>query len=579
MAKLVAKDIESERVLREYPLKATVTSVGRVSGQDVFINNDSVSRRHAEIRCIDDQYFVFDLGSLNGIFINDRRVNKGILNDGDQVRIGKVPLVFSLEPCQTELDRRGGGVFSRFFSALQDTSTAFDGQFGRIFDFLSTGEEQVQNLEANILSKLRRRTERFENAYRQLTILYRASQWINSEIDLQRVLGNCLDLAVTTLKADRGAILLYSRESDELEIVLAKARDPIAKTLRRVEWLKGIARRVFETREAMVLSPEFSTQNSAALTSGPNQPSFICTPVLGREDDVKGVIFFDCLAEKKQSFNELDIDFLATFGAQLAMGLDRDSLIEQVVIKKEMEKEMGIAQDIQRKLIPDVVPTSDKFCLAGRSIPCKLVGGDWYDFFVGEGEQANTLSVIIADVSGKGIPAALVLSQTRSVIKLFSRAKVEPERVIAMLNEFLLEDFDGSMYVTLVYAILDFDSMILRYVNSGHEWPIIIHRGDDTLTFLDQSNKPCGLFEGETFNEVQIPIKPGDRIILPTDGIIDAEQPSGDKFGVEALNNSSLASRELSAPEALDKIFGDVLTFSEGTPQFDDMTLVVVDVT
>lgn len=576
MAKLVQRD-KATGAVREIPLLEPVSTVGRVADREVFLQDDSVSRRHAEIRCVDGQWFVVDLASLNGVFVNDHRVTKGSLNEGDEVRFGSVRLRFSHAPCTADLDRRGGGVFARFLGGLQETASAFDGQVGNFFEFISSGSEKVQQLETDIVSTLRSRTDRFEQAYRQLTILYRVSQHINSDIDTDKVLGTCLDLAVTTLKSDRGVLLLHDKGTDDLEVRLAKSRDPNETVLQRAGWLKSIARRVFEMREAMVLSPEFATDNTAVLTHAPNQGSFICAPVLGREDDIKGVLYFDS-ASGNAPFRKGDIDFLATFGAQLAMALDRDSLIAEVVGKKEMEREMDIAQDIQRRLLPASMPSSPRFTLVGRSLPSKQVGGDWYGYSMPDGDRS--LGLVVADVSGKGIPAALVVSQVRSALKIYGEIHLPPGEAISQLNDFLLGDFDGSMYATLVYAVFDFDRGVLRYANAGHEWPMRVRADSEEVEFLDKSCKPCGLFDGVTFDEVEVPFMPGDRIVFPTDGILDAESTAGEKYGIDRLHAAVLATRSLDTQGCLDAIFAEVEEFARGGgPQFDDMTLVVLDVT
>jgi len=576
MAKIVHPGAEGEPT-REFPLKPSVTTVGRVVDQDIFIKGDSVSRRHAEIHCINDEWFVIDMSSLNGVFVNGKRVAKSVIHEGDEVRFGKVKTFFSHEPCEHELEQRGGGVFARFLGGVQDTASAFDGQVGSLFDFLSSGAEKVEQLETSVVDTLRKRTEKFEQAYRQLTILYRLSQLVNTEIEARKVFGHCLDLAVTTLKADRGVIHLYNPHEDELEILLAKSRDPSQKTLERAGFIRSVARRVFETKEPMVLSPGYSTENTAVLTHGAFQAAFIAAPLLGREDAVKGVLYFDSNKDGR-SFGAADVDFLATFGAQLAMALDRDALIEQVVVKKEMEREMNIARDIQKRLLPTKVPTSRCFQLAGRSVPSKHVGGDYYDFFA-INPAGTKLGLITADVSGKGIPAALVVSQARSILKIYAQDGVEPAKALEHLNEFLLGDFDGAMYVTLVYCLFDFEAMVLRYANAGHEWPLLLSPGTNDLTYLNKSSKPCGLFTGETFQEVEVKLKAGDRFVFPTDGVVDAEDRSGDKFGVERLQAAVVTTRDLSCEACLDAIFGETQRFSAGGgPQFDDMTLVVLDV-
>lgn len=582
MAKLIFRNPETG-ASREFPLKPNRTSVGRLPSQDVYLPHDSVSREHADIRCIDDDYLLIDKRSLNGVYLNGRRVSKATLHEGDEVIFGKVGCTFSLSP--TEHSLAGGGVWkplARFFTSLQDQAHSMEGDFDSMRDFLATEEDDGETTTAptvqgaTVLETLKRRTQRFEQAYRQLSILFRTSQWIHLDISLDNVLSACIDQVVAALKMDRGFLFTFDPGRDEMDCRAARDRGIEDDGARRFSLIRSISRRVLETKEPLAFTPIFKTSNAVFLTASASVFSILSVPVIGTKDNALGVLYFDC-RDSSLSYTQDDLDFLATFASQVALALERDSLIEEVIAKREIEREVGIARDIQQRLLPKVVPQSSRFALAGRSIPSRSVGGDYYDFAKSDDGSEN-LHLIVADVSGKGIPAALVLSETRSILQVYAREHFSPKDTLARLNDNLLLDFDGSMYVTLVYCDFDWERSILRYANAGHEWPLLISPNSETVTYLDRSTKPCGLFEGEEYEEVEIAVSPGDKIIFPTDGIIDAENEQGKKFGLERLEATVLANRDKSAQDMLDHVFDEVARFSGDGPQFDDMTLVVIDI-
>ena len=582
MAKLIFINPDTGAT-REFPLKPNRTSVGRLPSEDIYLPHDSVSREHAEIRCIDDDYILLDKRSLNGVYLNARRVTKATLHEGDEIIFGKVGCRFSLAP--TEHSLAGGGVWkplARLFSSLQDQAHSMEGDCDSMRDFLSSEEDVAQEEQApqlqgaSVLETLKRRTQRFEQAYRQLSILFRTSQWIHLDISLDNVLSACIDQVVAALKMDRGFLFSFDSGRDDMVCRAARDRGVEDDGARRFSLIRSISRRVLETKEPLAFTPGFKSPNATFLTASASVFSILSVPVIGTKDNALGVLYFDC-RDSTLSYTKDDLDFLATFASQVALALERDSLIEEVIAKREIEREVGIARDIQQRLLPKTVPESPRFALAGRSIPSRSVGGDYYDF-AKAGDGSEMLRLIVADVSGKGIPAALVLSETRSILQVYARENFSPRDTLARLNDNLLLDFDGSMYVTLVYCIFDWERSVLRYANAGHEWPLLLSPGHDEVRYLDRSTKPCGLFEGEEYEEVEIPIASGDKIIFPTDGIIDAENEQGKKFGLKRLEETVLANRDKSAPELLDHVFDEVARFSGEGPQFDDMTLVVIDV-
>ena len=579
MAKLVYRG-DDGKIESEYPLKPTVSTVGRVVEEDVFLQGNSVSRKHAQIDCSGGEYYVVDLSSLNGTFVNGARVSRAQLSEGDTVTFGKVSLTFSLEPVSELESEKGQSFLSRFVSSIAQATTQIDGHSGGgLYEFLAKKSEDTLKLQDDIATAQEARNKKLEHAYRQLTILYKISQWLNLEIDPLPVFGRCMDLAATTLKADRGILFLYREGDEELIKHVVRQRVPDDTPFVGDVVVQSIARRIVDSGEVMAYGKDFCTENSSVLTNASCKNSFVSCPMTGHDNRSRGVLYFDNSTDER-SFGELDLDFLETFSAQMVMAIDRASLIQEVVEKKKLECEMDIARDIQKRLLPEELPTSRYFQIAGASSSASHVGGDFFDYFLSTDKQASRLGLIVLDVSGKGIPAALVVSQIRSILRIYSQIGLSCGETVQRLNNLLIEDFDGSMYVTLVYAIFDFEQMKLRYVNAGHEWPFLFRKGVEAPLSLESSGKPCGLFEDEPYEELEVDLHPGDRIVIYTDGVTDAEKADGEKFGIERFEELLCSMRNLSGEETLKELFARIGTFTDrGGPQFDDMTLVVLDTT
>jgi len=578
MAKLVYCG-ENTQILAEYHLKATISTIGRVAEQDVYLQGNSVSRKHAEIHCSDNSYYLIDLSSLNGTFVNGKRISKSEIMPGDEVTFGKLAFTFSLEAISRIDTSKSSSFLSRVVSSIQEATTQIDGvSAGGLYEFLAKKSEDTLKLQDDIALARDARNKKMEEAYRQLTILYKISQWLNLEVDPLPIFGRCLDLAIATLKVDRGVLYLYNETDDLLKMHCARLRVPDSDVDSK-SIVESIARQVIESRESLVFSPGFSTENTGFLTDSETNITFMTCPMVSHDGKPKGVLYFENFNSGK-SFSKLDLDFIETFASQMVMTIDRSALIQEVVDKKEMECEMQIARDIQQRLLPKQLPTSRFYQLAGSSSPARHVGGDYFDFFPDEEEAGKKLGLIVLDVSGKGIPAALVVSQVRSVLSIYSQMGFSCSETVEKLNNILLRDFDGSMYATLVFAHFDFSDMTLRYVNAGHESPFLFRRGAEEFSLLKSTGKPCGLFDDEKYEEATLKIEAGDRIVIYTDGLTDAERADGEKFGSDRFQDLLNSVQELSGEAAVNKAFSSLDEFTDkGGPQFDDMTLVMIDVT
>lgn len=240
--------------------------------------------------------------------------------------------------------------------------------------------------------------------------------------------------------------------------------------------------------------------------------------------------------------------------------------------KEVLRHELDIAAEIQRSLLPGACPQLERFDVAAESIPAREVGGDFYDFIpLSDGRWG----VVIADASGKGVPAALLMALSRSLIRAYSQEDPSILRALRLANRFMLEDSRSGMFVTCFYAVVDPVGRGLTYVNAGHNPPVVA-RPEGHVLMLPASGTPLGIIEDQGIVEETCQLQMGDVVVMYTDGVTEALSGYGEQFGMARLEKVARNSLEYPAAEVVRRILTAVKSFAAGQPQFDDMTVVVL---
>jgi HAMP domain-containing protein len=243
--------------------------------------------------------------------------------------------------------------------------------------------------------------------------------------------------------------------------------------------------------------------------------------------------------------------------------------------KERVQKELEIAKGIQQSFLPESAPKIEGFDLAGLNTPALEVGGDFYDFIpVG----LNKWGLVIADVSGKGVPAALFMALSRTLIRANATDNITPARAICRANDMISEDGRANMFVTLFYGVLDPLRKSLTYVNAGHNPPMVLGNSPVEITMLAAKGVALGVMTDIEYEEKEIALHPGDILVLYTDGVTEAVNRKQEMFGSERIAKLVEENHRLSAQEIIKLIEKEVFTFSDGQPQFDDITMLLVKV-
>ncbi|MCP1714786.1 sigma-B regulation protein RsbU (phosphoserine phosphatase) [Methanocalculus alkaliphilus] len=284
----------------------------------------------------------------------------------------------------------------------------------------------------------------------------------------------------------------------------------------------------------------------------------------------KGDLEYRVTLQTKDEFESLGESFNTMAGELKAM---MANLERETAERERLSRELEIAHHIQESFLPDRAPAVPGFDLAARSIPALFVGGDFYDFIpIGE----NRYGLVIADVSGKGVSAALFMALSRTLVRASTADEPSPATAITQANRLIYEDSKTSMFVTLFYAILDANNNTLTYVNAGHNPPVFIRGDDATITLLRADGIALGVIEEIALETVTIPLTPGDLLVLYTDGVTEAENAAEELYGEERLEALMTEIRGRGASEIIDAIIDDIKEYAGEAPQSDDITLLVL---
>jgi len=271
-------------------------------------------------------------------------------------------------------------------------------------------------------------------------------------------------------------------------------------------------------------------------------------------------------------FTEEDQRLLAIIAAQSAQVIENARLNEREKQLLKMQEELRLAAKIQLDLLPKTAPHLQGYEIAGKSVPAQLVGGDYFDFIPMDDHRC---AVCLGDVSGKGLPASLLMANTQATLRGQVLLNLSPKECIQHSNRLLSRSISSDKFVTLFYGVLDNSCHTLSFTNAGHDHPYLLSP-NQPLRRLQTGGVPLGMLEEFPFEEETIPLGPGDLMVVSSDGITEAINTGQEQFGQDRLAAIISEHKDLSAAELIDMIIAAVKAHAGNTPQIDDMTLVVI---
>jgi sigma-B regulation protein RsbU (phosphoserine phosphatase) len=261
---------------------------------------------------------------------------------------------------------------------------------------------------------------------------------------------------------------------------------------------------------------------------------------------------------------------LSVLSTQIGAALLNIRLLKESVERKVFEEELRIARQIQMKMLPGQPPAVPGFGLYGVAVPSRQVGGDYYDFIV---VDDRWLVVVVADVSGKGIPASLLTATLQATVRTGADVQTAPSRMLARLNRLIYQNTSASEFATAFYGVIDIEKGIMRYANAGHEFPFVVAGGKALQ--LEESGMVLGCIAEFDYTEHEVPMPEGSALVVFTDGVTDSESRAGENYGAERLRRLLESDGAASARDLCRRVIEDVRTFGDGENQ-DDLTLVVL---
>lgn len=401
-----------------------------------------------------------------------------------------------------------------------------------------------------------------------LRTLVEASKMINSSIEPDALFASILAVARKELGVDRGTLYFVDEKSNE---IWAKIAGDLDHTI-RLPIGKGIAGAVAATGEHVLLHDAYADERfdpSLDRGTGYRTQSMLTVPIRNRARRIVGVL--QLLNKQNGSFGESDLRFLDAISDHMAIAMENATLHMELIEKQRMEQELQLGREIQSRLLPkppsDVAGTQ----LAAMNMPCFEVGGDYYDFL----DLPNgDVGIAIGDVSGKGVSAALIMSSLQAALRVAAPIESDIAMLMTRLNALIHRSTFGRKYVTFFFGRYTPSTGELRYVNAGHNPPLLVV--DGSVRRLDSTARPIGLLPENHASEASVTIEPGATLFLYTDGLNEAANADDEELGMEQLESLVRDACALPADAIAPRVLSAITAFEAGAHPNDDKTIVVL---
>lgn len=519
---------------RNIVVEHTPFSIGRKTDKDLVIADSRVSRDHAQILSEDGEYFVIDQSSRHGTYVNGVKIERRKLQKNDRIDFGARDAAYV--------------IFAP--DHAQSSSAA---------EFLSQISMMPMGGGSSDLEKLR--------------LFLEAARKLNTTGVLSDVLITLLDSTLRLTKAERGYVFL---RDDTGKLQLAAGRNARGEVLTDDS---AISRSILD--EAATKASEFlvSDTSSSSDLAGRNSiiaydlRTVIAIPLRktatqtgenaetsGATPEIRGVLYLDSRFASRD-ISGVSHDILRTIASEAAALVENARLVQAEEAAKRYQQELSIAASIQQRLMTVVMPDVPYAAIRATNIACKDVGGDFFDVVM----TPRGLAVLVTDVSGKGISAALLASILQGMIYSQLVANMPLHEIVSSANAFLCRKVAGQKYATLFLCCIN-EQGEMEYLNCGHVPPVVV--GSDGVKRPTNCNLPVGLLSDAQYSTETMKLGPSERLVIVTDGVTEAENATGDFFGDEGLEQAA------HSPSPFDAVFSAVKNFCGETPLGDDCTIV-----
>lgn len=414
---------------------------------------------------------------------------------------------------------------------------------------------------------------RLKSAVEELTVLNDLAIAAGTSMEVDQMLDIIVEKSIKAVKAEQGSILLVTDQKDTPLKTLLRQPDRRSRIM-TYKIGTNITGWVLKHKKPLVI--ENLTTDSRFQTTEQERKeikSVLCVPILSKTK-LLGIL---TVTNKKtfEPFNANDLRLLSIIAAQSGQLIRNSQLQQEALEKKRMEHELAMAHAIQVGLLPKKVPTIEGLEISNYFSPSDEVSGDYYDYFdFGE----NKIGMVLADVSGHGAPAALLMTMVKGILHAISQHFESADSVILEMNSILGHIIPEDMFVTMIFLVFDMENRLLRYSNAGHNPLLLYHDQSKSAEMMELPGPALGLSNVSVFNEREIPLNRGDLILIYTDGVTEAFNQEWEMFEEARLVKAVEEVASMQAGEIIEHLKNKLQEFRDGAPQADDVAMIAIKV-
>ena len=561
---VLLKSPEGAAPNKNIPLNGELLVIGRDQETcQIVIPHHAVSRKHAQISRAGGQYFIEDLKSRNQTFVNSKPVaGRQALKPDDRIKICDFLFRFHDERAVKAHD------LPPWMRAPAGTAAA------------PAGDEEESGMTTIEATQGKGTAQQFLDVAPsdRLRALLDISANLSRTLELDPLLGQIADTLFGVFRqADRCFVLILDDAGRPAPKVMKSRRPALDDT----RFSRTIVKKAIDSMQSYLSEDASSDANlgPAASIAEFKIRSVMCVPLATAEGRPLGALQLDT-QDRSKKFNLDDLNLLTIVANLASVALEKARLHEAVLNREKEQKEIELARQVQLGFLPQTLPVVEGYEFFAHYSPAQTVGGDYYDFVPLPGGR---LAIVLGDVAGKGVPAALLVAKLSSEVRFCLLTVPNLAEAVCMLNEQMLRGGLGDRFVTLAVAILDPADHTLTVVNAGHMSPKVYRAASDALVdaiTIDATGLPIGALPGYPFEQVSLTLEEGDSVVMYTDGVSDAMNPAGDFFGLDAVERNLVPDDpligETQGPKRMgERLMTTVRRFANGRAQNDDIAVVV----
>ncbi|MCA8999211.1 MAG: SpoIIE family protein phosphatase [Planctomycetaceae bacterium] len=547
--------------------------IGRHPNCQIVLHNGVVSRHHAQILESHGTFYIEDLRSRNGTYVNGERIEgRTELDDGDEIRLCDVELTFLLHPSSIQslddsahrktLEYETDGLSSSISmdeSRIYALPGAMEDDFGTSTSIRKLSPDEDSNVSVNPEIKLK--------------AILEITRALGRELEIDSVLPKMLETLFNIFpQAQQGFVLLLDSESGKLKVKASRSRGGVETDSVAVSMT--VVRHAMQTRES-ILSQNVSDDSRFKKNTALNKAqirSMMCVPIVGQDQEGLGVIQI-VTRNEDQAFTDEDLELLATLATQASMAIENARMHEEQIKRKELERDLEFATQVQLGFLPKSRPNLPNYSFADYYEAALSVGGDYFDYIQ---LPDGRLALALGDVAGKGMPAALLMARLYSSTRFQLLTRPTIEEAVSGLNQEISGSGLGHRFITFVVMVIDPDQHEITIVNAGHLCPLL-RRANGTVELIGKENSslPLGIVPDLAYESSKVTIENNDTIIAFTDGVTEAMNNERKIYGNERLAKLfSEAAGDIQ--DVIETIVEDVENFTGDVVSRDDTCLIGV---